>query len=185
MIVRHGTRVTRRAVCGVGTALAGAAAAACAGGGSGTDGPANAGGTAVPAQVSFLADANLQTSGLLEIFEEYKRTRPQLQVEAIAGNDEKLHAMSAAGTPPDVARINDNYARDFGREKLTQPMDAFVKKSTSKRQDFYELIYDFGIFDGELGGKRYAWAMGAWGRMFFVNLNLFRQAGVAPPPNNT
>jgi multiple sugar transport system substrate-binding protein len=88
--------------------------------------------------------------------------------------------MMAAGTPPDVSRINDNYVYDYADQKLTQPMDPFLKQSTFRKQDFYELIFNFGA---EADGKRWAWPIGAAGRLLFVNLELFRRAGVTPPPN--
>ncbi|MBI3974328.1 MAG: extracellular solute-binding protein [Chloroflexi bacterium] len=171
---------TRRTAFGA--ALTGPAVtvlAACGGPTGAADRPQ----TAKSYSVTFMTGDNLERSGLGEILDEFRRLNPNAQVEAVSGNDEKLRATMAAGTPPDVARINDNYVLDYAEQKLTQPMDPFMKTSGFRRQDFYELIYDFGVLGGNLGGKRYAWAMGAAGRLLYVNLELFRKSGVKPPPN--
>ncbi|MGH2350987.1 MAG: ABC transporter substrate-binding protein [Chloroflexota bacterium] len=165
----------RRRICGlVGMGLGGVALAACDGVGGAP--PSEAGRSY---SVTFMTTGNLENTGLQEILDEFKRRNEKVQLEAITGNEEKLRSLLAAGTPPDVARINDNYVFDYADQQLTQPLDTFLKRSGIRRQDFFELIFDFGL---DQGGKRWAWPMGAAPRLLYVNLDLFRQAGITPPP---
>ena len=171
----HALPLTRRRVCArAGLALGGAALAACGEAGEPRPGPARS------FSVTFMTTDNLENSGLQQILDEFKHRNEKVQVEALSGNEEKLRSLIAAGTPPDAARINDNFIFDYAEQKLTQPLDAFLKRSGVRRQDFYELIYDFGL---DQGGKRWAWPMGAAPRLLYVNLELFRKAGIGPPPS--
>ncbi|MGH2368235.1 MAG: ABC transporter substrate-binding protein [Chloroflexota bacterium] len=148
-----------------------------------------AGGSGQPStrryRVTFMTNVDLERYRFTDILNEYRRTSPKVEVETVVGGLEKLRTLIAAGTPPDVSRLNDNYVLQFALDQVTQPMDPYLKQSGLRRKDFYELIYDVGIFGGELGGKRYAWPMGAAPRLLYLNLDLFRQAGGALPPNHT
>lgn len=174
------TRFTRRAVCGLGTALSSAAAAGC--GRTEAHGEwqrtvAEASGTVV-----WMDNTDPATSGLNRVEEAFKRTYPRVRLEKqnVTGDYESaMLASLAAGSAPDVMRVNDNFLLAYKTRSLLAPLDKYVKASGLRREDFYPAVYDFGVYDG----RPYAWFHGAATQSVFYNVDLFRRAGVPLPPS--
>jgi multiple sugar transport system substrate-binding protein len=106
---------------------------------------------------------------------------PQITLDvqqAPDGYDDKLLARYAAGNPPDVLRLNDDYILGYKTRNLIAPLDGYVKASGLKRDDFCPAVYDFPVHEG----KPYAWLLGANPRLIFSNADLFRTGGLALPP---
>jgi multiple sugar transport system substrate-binding protein len=156
--------------------------AAC--GPSGGDGaaarPGGAGGAAA-GSVSWMYSANPQTSGFDRIEEAFKAKFPAIKLEVLHapdGYDDKLLALYSAGNPPDVLRLNDDYILGYKTRNLIAALDAYVKPSGIKRDDFYPAVYDYPVYDG----KHYSWFLGANPRLIFYNVDLFKKQGVPLPP---
>jgi multiple sugar transport system substrate-binding protein len=169
-------------------ALAGAMAPvqiACTGaGGSRSDQQARAQATVVPSTIRFTywgADPE-EVAVQDHVIGEFQKRIPQVRVEnsgdaaGTAPYHEKLVAQMAAGTAPDVARIQSANMPRFAKRGLLLALDDFVRRENYKLDDFWAAALPLSRYQQKLftlpviGGPN----------PLFWNSRLFREAGIAP-----
>lgn len=182
-----GMRVTRRRLAAVGLAPVMAALAAC-GPLRGAPGaaPAPAGG-AVPGRLTWLVRA-VQVENEWEqqvVLPKIKQRFPAIQIDLeITGDvwNEKVFAMHAAGTPPDVHNgIVGTFIQLYAQEKL-------VDLTPLVARDRFDLK-PFGGFEKDpdmcRSGKQWMLPiLTTLGNMTFYSVSLLEQAGVSRPPTS-
>lgn len=113
---------------------------------------------------------------------EFNKIEPDIEIKYIytpTAFDEKLKAMMAAGTPPDIARINDDYLVGYALHDYLEPLDKYIEKyGPSKKEDYIDFFWEWPI----VNGHHYIWINGATSRLFYVNEDLFKAVGLALPP---
>ena len=91
--------------------------------------------------------------------------------------DQKLLTYLTAGTLPDIVQTNDNFAKPYKDNGITQNMIPFAEKTGFPWQDFDPTFLNLGIVDGELH------MLPKQGDIIlpYVNLRMAQEAGVTPP----
>ena len=127
-----------------------------------------------------------------ELVDNFKSTHPRVQIIRInpgAGDfDSKLKTMMAAGTPPDVFYMRPEDMADLASMKLIAPLDDRVAREPKAwRDDFFPILLDgfrYDIDKQRVGsGHLYGLPKDFTTAGFYVNLDLFQQAGVPIPYN--
>jgi multiple sugar transport system permease protein len=123
----------------------------------------------------------------------YMDEHPQVRIEDIQATDmpPKLRTMLAAGTPPDLFYLPPNLLPNLADLKLVRPIDDLLaadkKAGHDIVKDFYPILISSFRYDtatsrfgaGPLYGLPKDWTP----LLFFVNLDLFKAAGVPVPYN--
>lgn len=184
-MLRRARSVSRRAWLhrlGLGGAAAGmSAAVGCA---LGTGDTSRAAPTVGPASIRFTywganpEEVQVQDS----VIESFARNQPQIKVENTgdaAGTGpyhEKLIVQVAAGTAPDVARINSQNMPRFAQGGLLKALDPLVQRDRYRLDDFWGAVLPLNQYQQKLqtlpviGGPN----------PLFWNKRLFREAGIPP-----
>lgn len=90
-----------------------------------------------------------------DLIKMFQQAHPNITVSIDQGSttgqyDQKLFAELAAGTLPDVIRTTDNYAEPFKKNKITQDMLPFARKTNFPIDDFNKTFLDLGMVEGTL-----------------------------------
>jgi len=121
---------------------------------------------------------------------EFERLNPEVRVRRVhaesAAFQSKLRTMLAAGTPPDLFYLRPESMAQLSAMKLLLPLDDFVaaQRQTDPEwvNDFYPLILDayrFDVATSRTGvGVQYGLPKDFTTLVFYVNLDLFRRAGI-------
>jgi multiple sugar transport system substrate-binding protein len=122
------------------------------------------------------------TQGHQKIADEFAKDNPgssvEFQVVPYANYEDKVRTMLAAGDAPDVVQVNDDFVVTYTKRNLIQPLDAWLSKSSLKRDDMYKSIWDFNIYQG----KMMALSPVNKVRVFIYNKDLFQKAGLPMLP---
>jgi len=117
-------------------------------------------------------------------FDGFRARHPQLTVQqdtTSAGGQtyfDKLQTLIASDSAPDMFIIQDSWLPFFLTHKLLLNLDPYVKRDKYDLSDFPKGAIDTYRYQGGLYGlPDNITSIG-----FFVNLDLFKQAGVTPPP---
>ncbi|GIV75613.1 MAG: hypothetical protein KatS3mg050_0007 [Litorilinea sp.] len=92
--------------------------------------------------------------------------------------EDKMRTLLAAGTTPDVMRVNDDYVRGYTVKKQLTDLRPYIEASGLNEDDFFSFIYQFPMYEGGY----WAWCLGNQPRVIFYNVDLFKEAGVELPP---
>lgn len=104
---------------------------------------------------------------------------PKVEWGTPGGNiTQKVQALLAADTPPDVVAMNPSQAVGFSDRGLLRPLDPFIRRDKYDLSDFFPL----GVTQYEWKGKKYGFPRGMSNQTLFANQTLFDQAGVPYPP---
>ncbi|HEV2125209.1 MAG TPA: extracellular solute-binding protein, partial [Chloroflexota bacterium] len=173
---------TRRGVVarGVSTSLSsGLLAAAC---GQAPTAPAEP--AAAPAQgtveLTWLMSEDPKTSGMEEVAEAYNTSQQRATVTILptGGNyEDKLRTMLAAGTVPEVARLNDDLLASYACRGNCRPMEEFLTRQKVKKEEFFPNQWRLPVYQN----KTYAMIAGYQPQVIWVNVDLFKQAGLKVP----
>ncbi len=87
-----------------------------------------------------------------EVIAEFQNDFPNITVNRITMNTEKLMAMIAAGSAPDVWRCNANEVPMFATRGLLLPIDDYIENSDLDPNDFAEVMKYFQ-YDGKSFGQ--------------------------------
>jgi multiple sugar transport system substrate-binding protein len=93
--------------------------------------------------------------------------------------EDKMRTLLAAGTTPDIMRVNDDYVRGYAAKDQLVDLTPYLEEYGYNPDDFYPFIYQFPQFDGGY----WAWALGNQPRLIFYNIDMFEEAGVDLPPS--
>ena len=180
-------RLTTTTAAGVGSGVAATAIAACAVGGrsdAGAGQPGQAGAPALKSGVTLLMMQNgTQPEGekKLQVFKLFEQKHPGIKAELDnTGNPDKVQAMTAGGTPPDVFWFPPSLFLQYYRRGFFVDLSALMRRDKYDLSDFAEK----GLAQFEWEKKQIAMPKDCPSRGMFFNLALFQEQGVAPPPAN-
>jgi len=136
-----------------------------------------------PYQITFLTTQTNPAD--VKIYEDlaaaFNGTIPGITVKITAESgtniDQKLLTYLTAGTLPDIVQTNDNFAKPYKDNKITQNMIPFAEATGFPWKDFDPTFLNLGIVDGELH------MLPKQGDIIlpYVNLRMAKEAGVTPP----
>lgn len=92
--------------------------------------------------------------------------------------EDKMRTLLAAGTTPDIMRVNDDYVRGYTAKGQFTDLTPYLEISGLNPENFYAPIYDFANF----GGGYWAWCLGNQPRVIYYNIDMFEEAGIDLPP---
>lgn len=90
---------------------------------------------------------------------------------------DKLTVQSAGGSAPDFMGMHPQYANDFVRRGVLEPLDPYIKEGAISLADFSEGSINSGIVDG----IDYMIPMGITGQSFIVNETALAELGLPKP----
>ena len=101
----------------------------------------------------------------------------KITAESGTNIDQKLLTYLTAGTLPDIVQTNDNFAKPYKDNGITQNMIPFAEKTGFPWRDFDPTFLNLGIVDGELH------MLPKQGDIIlpYINLRMAQEAGVTPP----
>ena len=176
-----GKTATRRRFLGTLTLTVGAVALASCQANVGT--PGGQAGAKPSNSVSFMDWSPVQTGDpLAKAIDAFQQQSSQykVKIEPTPGNyEEKMRTLLAAGTPPDILRINDDYVRGYSVKHQLLDLTALMKQDKVNRSDYSEFIFDF---PKQPDGTYTAWPIGNQPRLIYFNVDLFKQVGAPLPP---
>lgn len=143
-----------------------------------------------PVTLTVLHWGNKEEDLIVEtLVRRYEQLNPNVRIVRINAGGEfraKLKTMMAAGTPPDVFYLPPDLLAEFAHMKLVRPIDErFNQEPREFREDFFPLLIDAWRFDtatDTLGkGPLFGLPKDFTTAVFYINLDLFKQAGVPVP----
>jgi multiple sugar transport system substrate-binding protein len=101
----------------------------------------------------------------------------KITAESGTNIDQKLLTYLTAGTLPDIVQTNDNFAKPYKDNKITQNMIPYAEASGFPWRDFDPTFLNLGLVDGELH------MLPKQGDIIlpYVNLRMAKDAGVTAP----
>ena len=128
-----------------------------------------------------------------KLTQKFMAENPTVQIERINAGTEfesKLKTMMAAGATPDVFYLRPDLFPAFASMHLLAPLsDRFEKEPVDWKSDFYPIVLDAFRYNpvtklvGDPKGILYGLPKDFTPTVFYVNLDLFKAAGVAVPYN--
>ncbi len=139
--------------------------------------------TGQPVEVTWLFDENPQDLNLDTLIANFEAANPTIKIKPLYTPSrivDKMHTLIAAGTPPDLMRLNDDYVQDYSVRDLLLPLDDYIKKANIKTEGFIPAFWSWP----KVRGKHMSWVKGLTAEVVWVNVDAFKQAGVALPPKD-
>lgn len=90
---------------------------------------------------------------------------------------DKLTVQSASGGAPDFMGMHPQFANDYLRRGLIEPLDSYIKDGIIDTSNMSKGAVDSGVVDG----VNYMIPMGITGQSFFINKTLLTELGVEAP----
>jgi multiple sugar transport system substrate-binding protein len=131
-------------------------------------------------ELTWLMSEDPQTSGMAEVAEAYNAAQPRVKVSILPTGgtyEDKLRTMLAAGTPPEVARLNDDLLASYACRGNCRPMEEFLTRQKVKKEEFFPNQWRLPVYEN----KTYAIIAGYQPQVIWVNTDLFQSAGVGVP----
>jgi multiple sugar transport system substrate-binding protein len=95
--------------------------------------------------------------------------------------EEKVRTLMSAKTPPDVVECNDDYIPLYSLSGWIAPLDDYIKKANWNKDDYLETFWLVPVKHSGMN-KHTGLAVAIAPRLFYYNVDLFKQRGVAAPP---
>jgi multiple sugar transport system substrate-binding protein len=148
--------------------------------GGGQSGGAAASGAKSVSMYTWWADSE-RTMGEA-LVADFLATRPNIKVEQNHNNTEylsRINTMMASGNPPDLFYLNEYLLNEWGEKGAVEDLYPYFQKAGIDADKFYvpSALYKTG---NHLWGINAAMVT----ICFFYNKELFRQAGITPPPDS-
>jgi len=119
-----------------------------------------------------------------DIIDEFHATHDHIRVAPVAagwgGYHDMLLTQLAAGSGPDVMRVDSYFATDYVELGAFRPIDDLIERDEIDLDAYYELGIEENTFDGQMYGLPWATAP----LFMLVNLDVFEEAGVEVPDND-
>ncbi|QDU34909.1 L-arabinose transport system permease protein AraP [Poriferisphaera corsica] len=134
-----------------------------------------------------------ETDIVKELVREFEAENPDIKVNRLHANDydTKLKTMLAAGTPPDLFYLRYEDVIDFADTEMIKNLEPFIAKDRANNNgyamtdEFYPILIDAFRFDKDKQvqgqGDLYGIAKDFTTWIMYVNLDLFKQAGIEIP----
>jgi multiple sugar transport system substrate-binding protein len=120
-----------------------------------------------------------------ELIEEFEKANPGIKVEVIDATGEKLLTMLAAGTAPDIIRVNGVLdVPSLAAKGIALNIDEYIKKSSVFKSDDLLPIVNVYRFDGKNTGVGPFYGLPKdWSQDtgIFINKKVFQNSGVPVP----
>jgi multiple sugar transport system permease protein len=147
-----------------------------------------------PIKLTVLHWGDQAEDGIVDrLTQKFMAEHPSVQIERINAGTEfesKLKTMMSAGTTPDVFYLRPDLFPEFAERHLIAPLDdRFDKEPEQWRSDFYPIVLNAFRYDsatklvGDPKATLYGLPKDFTPTVFYVNLDLFKAAGVAVPYN--
>jgi multiple sugar transport system substrate-binding protein len=172
------TRISRRALVGAGGATAAALLAGCGGSGSGA-GP----GGEMSKSMTFLNDSDIKGNPFGQAIEAFsKQSGIEVEVQPVPSDyDTKFRTVLSGGKPPDLIKINDDYVRGISSTGALLDLAPYIERDKLDTSHFPENLFNFPKQDD---GRHTAWVIAHSPRLFYYNVDMFKEAGVDLPPTS-
>ena len=132
---------------------------------------------------------NAENEIVQSLIGEFEAANPDIKINRIhaADYDAKLNTMFAAGAAPDLFYINFEKLPKLAGMGLLEPIDAYLAADAAAGDpwtaDFFPVLMDAFKYDGERvgAGPQYGVPKDFTPLLFYVNLDLFKRAGIPVP----
>jgi multiple sugar transport system substrate-binding protein len=116
-----------------------------------------------------------------DIIEEFEKTHPRIKVTPVVADYNSYHSklltLFAGRQAPDVMRIDSYFMADFMKYKALKDITPMVTKDNINMDAFYSA----GLLDCMSGKKYYGFPWGTAPAFMFINVKMFRDAGIPIP----
>lgn len=140
------------------------------------------GAEAVVLKMPFIS-IEAELDGWLAMIDAFNKEHVNIRIEGerVPGTwpdyNQRIAALFAAGTPPDLSRMTEHLMRQFISQGRFEDITSYVKNAVK------EGIYSSGVFDQiKYDGKYYGIPMGILTEVTYYNKRLFDEAGIQYPP---
>jgi multiple sugar transport system substrate-binding protein len=137
-----------------------------------------------PVELTWLMSEDPKTSGMEEVAEVYNAAQSaagrqnKVTILPTGGNyEDKLKSMMAAGTAPEVARLNDDLLASYACRGNCRPIDEFLTRQKVNKDEFFPNQWRLPVYEN----KTYAIISGYQPQVIWVNTDHFQKAGLAVP----
>ncbi|MEM9295147.1 MAG: extracellular solute-binding protein [Planctomycetota bacterium] len=132
---------------------------------------------------------NAEVEIVEQLVRAFEAENPDIRINRVHASDydAKLHTLFAAGDPPDLFYLKSEMLPKLSRMGLLAPLDEPVETDRQAGDpwvdSFYPVVINAFQFDGQQVGKGplYGVAKDFTTMLFYVNVDLFRRAGVDVP----
>jgi multiple sugar transport system substrate-binding protein len=128
--------------------------------------------------------SQLRHEGTIKVIEIYQKLNPNVSITyEFASFDDywtKVTTMAAGGQLPDVMQQDYSRFDEWQKRGLLEPLDSYVANKTLDLSDVAKPIID----SGKLDGKLYAVSLGSNSYSMMLDVDAFKRAGVALPPQD-
>lgn len=134
--------------------------------------------------VTFMNDDTVKDTPFetaLNAFQEQTGITVNVQPAPAQDYETKFRTLLASGAPPDIMRINDNLVRGIAEQDQLTDLEPYLAASSVPREKYNESMLAFARTPSD---TLPAWSIGSRPRVMFYNVDMFEEAGVAPPPGN-
>ncbi|MFC7620142.1 extracellular solute-binding protein [Microlunatus sp. GCM10028923] len=165
------TRISRRTLLGAG-GVAAAALAGCSSPGGGGGGSKS---------MTFLNDSDIKDDPFGKAVEAFQQSSGiSVEVQPVPSDyDTKFRTVLSGGKPPDLIKINDDYVRGMSGTGALLDLKPLIERDKLDTSHFPEELYNFPV---QADGRHTAWVIAHSPRLFYYNVDLFKEAGVDLPP---
>lgn len=119
-----------------------------------------------------------------EILDRFEKAYPGIKTvrEPLSWQDywQKLMVQSAGGAAPDFMGMHPQYANDYLRRGVVEPLDTYIDQGIIDVSDIPQGAINTGVVDG----VTYMLPMGLTGQSFFVNKTMLEENGLEVPDFN-
>lgn len=139
---------------------------------------ANAGGVTI--EFAQWWEPELPAGSLRAIMDDFEAQNPGISVKLISGPYSNTHdqivAGAATGTLSDVVGLDGAWVNDLAKQGAITPLDDLMASGNFDASQVAAII--------KLDGKSYMFPVASFVYPVFINLDLFKAAGIANPPKN-
>ncbi len=126
-----------------------------------------------------------EKTAVFEMLQAFQKENPKIGLRVVHVDSlnypDKLQAMMAGGTPPDVFYVHSMRFYNYASKGLLHPLNEFIDAETNfNLGDFYPKLLQAFKFGGDLYGIPKDWTT----YVLYYNMNLFDKAGLAYPDKN-
>ena len=164
------TRFSRRTLVGAGGVTAAAMLTGC-GMTAGKD----------TKSMTFLNDSDVKDTPFGKAIEAFqKKSGITVDVQPVPSDyDTKFRTVLSSSKPPDLIKINDDYVRGMSATGALMDLNSYIKRDKLDVSHFPKNLYNFPV---QPDGKHTAWVVAHSPRLFYYNVDAFKQAGAPLPP---
>ena len=125
-------------------------------------------------------EPELPAGSLRAIMDDFQAQNPGITVKLISGPYSTTHdqivAGAATGTLSDVVGLDGAWVNDLAKQGAIEPLDGLMASTNFDASQVAAII--------KLGGKSYMFPVASFVYPVFINLDMFKAAGIANPPRN-